>query len=57
VMHFSFFDVSARFDHLKPAKILDGFVSALNRLFNGVPNGGGRSAGKFDEFVNVIFHI
>jgi hypothetical protein len=32
VMHFSLFNVAARFNHLKPAQVLDGFVRALNGL-------------------------
>ena len=56
VMHAAFFDVAARFNHLKPAQVLDGFVSALDGLAHGILDGSGGSAGEFDEFIDGIFH-
>src|ERR1039458_2225234 len=55
-MHLSLFDVAARFDHLKPAQVLDGFVGALNGPANGILNGSGGSASKLDEFIDWVFH-
>ena len=57
VMHLSLFDVAARFDHLKPAPVLDGFVSPLDGVAHGVLDGIGGSAGEFDEFVDGVFHV
>lgn len=57
VMHPPLNDVAPRFDHLEPAQILDGFVSALNCLVNGVFDGSCRGTGEFYEFVDGIFHI
>jgi hypothetical protein len=56
-MHLSLGDVAARFDHLEPAQVLDGFVRALNGLVNGILDGSGGGAGKFDEFIDWVFHI
>ena len=56
VIHLSPVDTAARFDHLEPAQVLDGFVRALNGLINGVLDGSGRSAGEFDEFIDRVFH-
>ena len=36
VMHLSLVNVSAGFDHLEPAQVLDRFVRALNGLSDGV---------------------
>ena len=55
-MHFSPGDVAARFDHLKPAQVLDGFVRPLDGLVHGILNGGDGDAGKFDEFLDRVFH-
>jgi hypothetical protein len=55
-MDFSLFDVAARFDHLKPAQVLDGFVRPFDGVFHGILNGSGGGAGKFDEFIDGIFH-
>jgi hypothetical protein len=57
VMHLSLGDVAARFDHLKPAQVLDGFVCALDGLVHGVLDGSGGSASKFDEFIDGVFHM
>jgi len=56
VMHLAFFDVAARFDHLKPAQVLDGLVRPLNGLIHGILNGSGGSAGEFNEFIDGFFH-
>src|ERR1035441_6670193 len=56
VMHLSSNDVAARFDHLEPAQILDGFVRAFYGLGNSVFDGSGGSARKFDEFIDGVFH-
>ena len=50
VIHLSLVDIAARFGHLEPAQVLDGFVRAFNGLINGVLDGSGRGAGEFDEF-------
>jgi len=39
VIHLSLVDIAARFNHLKPAKVFDGFVRALNGLVNGILDG------------------
>jgi hypothetical protein len=57
VMHLSLGDVAARFDHLKPTQVFDGFVCPLNGLVNGILNGSGGSAGEFDEFIDWVFHV
>ena len=57
VMHLSLFDVAARFDYLKPAQFLEGFVGTSNGLVHGVLDGGGGSAGEFDEFIDGVFHF
>ena len=57
VMHLSLFDVAARFDHLEPAQVLDGFVRALNGLVHRVLDGRGGGAGEFDEFIDGVFHV
>jgi hypothetical protein len=57
VIHLSLVDIAARFDHLKPAQVLDGFVRAFNGLINGVLDGSGGGAGEFDEFIDVVFHV
>src|SRR5664279_3765164 len=54
VVHLSVLDVSARFDHLEPANIPKRFAGALNRRFDGVFNGRGRRADKFDDLINMI---
>jgi hypothetical protein len=51
------FDVAARFDHLKPTQVLDGFVRTFNGLVHRVLDGRGGSAGEFDEFIDRVFHI
>ena len=56
-MHFALFDVAARFNHLKPAKVLDGFVRAFNGAVHGFFNRGLGSSGEFGEFINGIFHV
>src|ERR1019366_6310203 len=56
MMHFPLFDVAARFDHLKPAEVLDGFVCPFNGCFNGLLNGISGGAGEFDEFIDGVFH-
>jgi hypothetical protein len=56
-MHLSLINLAARFDHLEPTQISDGFVSAFYSFFNGILRRGGGGAGKFNEFVNVVFHI
>ena len=56
MMNFSLFDVAARFDHLKPAEVLDGFVCPFNGCFNGLLNGISGGAGEFDEFIDGVFH-
>ena len=57
VLHFSLFDIAARFNDLKPRQVLDGFVRALNGVANGLFDGNGGSASKFDEFIDVVFHV
>jgi len=57
VIHLSLVDIAARFDHLEPAQVLDSLVRALNGPANSVLDGGGGGAGKFDEFIDVVFHI
>jgi len=57
VMHLSLFDVASRFNHLKPAQVLDGFVRAFDGRFNGILNGSGGRAGEFDEFIDGVFHV
>jgi hypothetical protein len=57
VIHLSLVDIAARFNHLKPAKVFDGFVRALNGLVNGILDGSGRGAGEFDEFIDWVFHV
>ena len=57
MMHFSFFNVVACFDHLKPALVLDGFLRPLNGLFNGVLDGIGGSAGEYDGLIDGVFHV
>jgi hypothetical protein len=57
VMHFSIFDVAARFDHLEPAQVLDGFMRPFDGRGNGVLHGSGGGAGEFDEFINGVFHV
>jgi len=49
------FNVAARFDHLKPAQILDGLVACLTALSTASLHGSAGSAGEFDEFINVVF--
>ena len=56
VMHFSFLNVAARFNHLKLAQVLYGFVRALDGLVHGILNRSGGSAGKFNEVIDGIFH-
>ena len=56
-MHLSFFDIAARFNHLKPPQVLDGFVRAGNGFADRVLNGSVGRAGEFDEFIDWIFHI
>src|ERR1035437_364271 len=56
VIHLSFVDVAARFDHLKPAQVLDGFVRTLNGSGNSVLDGSGGGAGELDEFIDWVFH-
>ena len=55
-MQFPFFNIAARFDHLKSAEVLDGLVRPVNAFFNGILDGHGRGAGKFDEFIDGVFH-
>jgi hypothetical protein len=57
VVYLPFVDTSAGFDHLEPAQVLDGFMRALNSLLNRVLDRGGGSAGEFDEFIDVVFHV
>ena len=57
VMHFSLFNIAARFNYLKPPQIFDCFVRAVNRLTHRVFNGSGGGAGKFDDFIDWVFHI
>jgi len=57
MIHMSLVDGAARFHHLKPAQVLDGFVRAFNGLINGILNGSSRGAGKFNEFIDVVFHV
>jgi len=56
MLHPAFVDAAARFDHLEPTEVLDGFMRAFDGLFNGVVNGSGRSAGEFEEFINEVLH-
>ena len=56
MLHFPLVDIAARFDHLKPRQIFDGFMGPGNGLANGVLNGSRGGAGQFDEFIDVIFH-
>jgi hypothetical protein len=48
---------ATRFNHLEPTQVLDGFVRTLNGLINGVLDRSGRGAGKFDQFIDVVFHV
>jgi len=57
MVHLSLVDGAARFHHLEPAQVLDGFVRAFNGLINGVLNGSGRGAGDLNEFIDVVFHV
>jgi hypothetical protein len=57
VIHLSLADIAARFDHLEPALVLDGFMRALNGPGNSVLDGSGGGAGEFDEFIDVGFHV
>ena len=57
MIHLPLVDGAARFDHLEPAQVLDGFVGAFNGLVNGVLDRSGRGAGEFDEFIDVVFHV
>ena len=57
VIQFSFVNISARFDYLEPAQVLDRFVRAFNGLINGVLDGCGRGTGEFNEFIDVVFHV
>ena len=56
VFHLSLVDIAARFDHLKPAQVLDGFVRPLDGLVHGVLDGSGGGAGEFDEIIDVVLH-
>jgi hypothetical protein len=56
-MHLSLFKIAARFDYLKPTQILDGFMHPLNGVIHGVLDGSRGSAGKFDEFIDRVFHL
>ena len=55
-MHFSLFDVTARFNDLEPAQILDGFVRTFNGVFNGVLDGSHGGADEFDKLIDWVFH-
>jgi len=57
MMHSSLFNVATRFDHLKPAQIIYGFVRPFNGLFHRVLHGRGGGAGEFNEFINWVFHV
>jgi hypothetical protein len=57
VLHFSFFEVPAGFNHLKPGQIFDGFMSPADGLGHGILHGFSGSAGEFNQFVNVFIHI
>jgi hypothetical protein len=56
VMQFSFGDIAARFNHLKPKQILDDSVCVSDDLVHRVLDGTGGRAGELNEFVNGIFH-
>ena len=56
VMHPAIFDVATRFDHLKPAEVLDGFVRSFDGFVHRVLDGHGGGAGEFDEFINGVCH-
>jgi hypothetical protein len=55
-MQFSFGDIAARFNHLKPKQILDDSVCVSDDLVHRVLDGTGGRAGELNEFVNGIFH-
>jgi hypothetical protein len=57
VIHLSLVGIAARFDHLEPAQVLDGFVRALNGPGNSVLDGSGGGAGEFDELIDGAFHV
>jgi hypothetical protein len=57
MIHLSLVDVAARFDHLEPTQVLDGFVRASDSLGHGILDRNGRGAGEFNEFIDVVFHI
>jgi len=57
VIHLSLVDIAARFDHLEPAQVLDGFMRALYGPGNSVLDGSGGGAGEFDKFIDVVFHV
>jgi hypothetical protein len=56
VVDFAFFDAAAGFDDLKPAKVFDGLMGVIDGLVHGILNARGRSSGKFDGFIDGIFH-
>jgi hypothetical protein len=41
---------------LKPAQVLDGLVRPPDGFSDGVLDGGGGSAGEFNEFIDWVFH-
>ncbi len=56
VGNLAFFDVAARFAHLKPAHVANGFPGARQRVFHGVVKRIRRRTNQLDFFVNVISH-
>ena len=56
-MYLFLFDVAARFHHLEPPQVLDGFVRALNGAIHRVLYGGAGGAGEFDDFIDWIFYF
>jgi hypothetical protein len=55
-MNFSLFDVATRFNYLKPAQVLDGFVRAFDGGLNRILNGNDGGASEFDELIDGVFH-
>ncbi len=49
-------DVAANLSDFEPAQIVQRSGGALKGVVHGVLHRSGRSAGEFDDFVNVIVH-
>ena len=49
-------NVAAGLGDLKPAQIFDGLARTADGVVDSVLDGFGGGAGKFDEFIDVVFH-